>query len=416
MSLDKQAVQLLLAQYKAEKLSLDMTRGKPSPQQLDLANALLTNLSEADYLAEDGTDCRNYGGLDGLPETKKLFADYMQVSTKEIIIGGNASLPLMHNAMTLAMLFGTTENELAWGGQETVKFICPVPGYDRHFSICEHLGIEMINVPMTKNGLDIDTIESLVASDETIKGMWCVPKYSNPTGDVYSADTVKRLASMNTLAKDFRIFWDNAYAVHYLENKPAVLEDIFAACKAVGNEDRVYMFGSTSKITFASAGIGVIAASENNINYFKKHMSFQTIGPDKINQLRHNRFFKNTDGILKHMEKHAALLAPKFNVVLDVLENNLGGVEINGKAVATWDKPEGGYFISLDTQDGMAKKVIAMALDLGVKLTPAGAPFPYGIDPNDSNIRIAPSFPSIDEMKKATEVLATCILAVTMDA
>ena len=406
-----------IEKLKSENLALDMTRGKPSPQQLDISAEMINILNADDLKSQDGTDCRNYGVLDGIPEAKALFADLMNVKESQIIIGGNSSLELMHKAITLAVLFGVQSDDAKdkpWGKQETIKFLCPSPGYDRHFSVCEHLGIEMIPVAMNENGPDMDAVEELVANDDSIKGIWCVPKYSNPTGDSYSDEVVDRLASMKTKANDFRIMWDNAYAVHFVGSELAQLKDILPACEKAGNPDRAYIFGSTSKISFAGAGVAVIASSENNIAYFKKHLSIQTIGSDKLNQLRHVRFFKSAQGVHDHMQKHADILKPKFDAVLEVLEAYLGGKTHNDKPVATWQAAQGGYFISLDTQPGLAKKVVEKAASLGVKLTPAGATFPYGNDPQDSNIRIAPSFPNVEEVTKATEVLALAILSETL--
>lgn len=397
------------ADFKAQNLNLDMTRGKPSPKQLDLSLPMLSLIDADNVVNTEAGDLRNYGGLDGIPQAKKLFSEFMQVTPDELIIGGNASLPLMYNALFLAMYFGTSESAKPWKDEPKVKFICPVPGYDRHFSICEHLGVEMITVPMTNTGPDMDQVEALVAADSAIKGMWCVPKYSNPDGVTYSDDCVERLASMKTAAKDFRLFWDNAYTVHFLGDAPAPLADILDACKRHDHAQRVYLFGSTSKISFAGAGLAFTAGDVANIAYFKKHLSNQIIGPDKINQLRHVLFFKNMDGIIAHMENHASILKPKFDAVLKELDSAFGNINI-----ASWKKPEGGYFISLDGQPGTAKATIAKAGELGVKLTPAGSPFPYGKDPQDNNIRIAPSFPRIEDVQMATKVLCACLEWVTL--
>ena len=394
---------------RAGGLSFDMTRGKPSNAQLDLSMPMLQCVDQNNYLAEGNVDCRNYGGLDGLTESKRFFAKYIGVAETEIVIGGNASLNMMHDAMSIAMLHGTTEGG-PWVEHNEVNFLCPVPGYDRHFAICEHLGIKMIPVAMTDDGPDMDRVEALVKDDESIKGIWCVPKYSNPTGICYSDEIVDRLASMPTAAKDFRIFWDNAYTVHHLGSGIAQIKDILTSCKDVGNEDRPYMFGSTSKLTFPGSGVAMMAGSENNMAFFRKHLAFQTIGPDKLNQLRHIKFLEDMEGLADHMEKHAILLKARFDAVLDVLEANLAGKEI-----AHWSRPDGGYFIDLNAMPGVAEKVISMAGELGVKLTPAGATFPYGKDPEDKNIRIAPSFPTVDEVRKATEVLTVCIESVTID-
>jgi aspartate/methionine/tyrosine aminotransferase len=391
-------------EFQSQRISLDMTRGKPCPEQLDLSAALLDGVNRKAFRAADGTDCRNYGGLDGIPEAKALFADYMGVTTEELIIGGNSSLTMMHDAMTWAMVFGAAADSPAWGRQGPVKFLCPSPGYDRHFSICEHLGIEMIPVAMTSDGPDMDAVESLAAAEAGIKGIWCVPKYSNPTGAVYSDAVVTRLAVMPTRAPDFRIFWDNAYAVHHFGGAPARLADIMDACRKSGQSNRVLMFGSTSKISFPGSGIAFMAGSRANMAWARTHLGFQTIGPDKLNQLRHVACFKSMEGILAHMQKHAAIMAPKFDAVLEVLERELGGM-----GVAQWTRPTGGYFISLDTAPGCARRVVQMAAEVGVKFTPAGSTYPQRKDPADANIRIAPSFPAVADIHTAVEVLAVCI-------
>lgn len=392
-----------IGSLRGQQLALDMTRGKPGKAQLDLSLPMLNIVGPDNYIAQDNVDCRNYGGLDGLTEAKRFFAQYLGVTDQEIIIGGNASLNIMHDAMSIAMLHGTTEGG-PWVKEEEINFLCPVPGYDRHFAICEHLGIKMIPVAMTEHGPDMCRVEALVKDDQTIKGIWCVPKYSNPTGICYSDEIVQRLASMTTAAKDFRIFWDNAYTVHHLGHEIARVEHILDACKRAGNEDRAYIYGSTSKLTFPGSGVAMMAGSENNMAFIRKHLAFQTIGPDKLNQLRHVLFLKDMEGLLEHMNKHAVLLKARFDAVLAVLDQ-----ELSGKGVAHWSKPEGGYFIDLDALPGTAKEIISMAAQLGVKLTPAGATFPYGNDPEDKNIRIAPSFPTVDEVTKATEVLCVCI-------
>ena len=397
-------------EFKAKKLKLDMTRGKPCPEQLDLSIGLLTCLSDGDYKALDGTDCRNYGGVEGLPEARELFSRFLEVEPHEIIIGGNSSLALMHDTIARAMLLGVAGTETPWAKLPKVKFICPSPGYDRHFAICEQFGIEMITVDLYHDGPDMDAVEELVAHDDSIKGIWCVPKYSNPSGITYSDETVARLATMKTKAKDFRIFWDNAYAVHHLTDKPDKLSNILTACKEANNPDRVFIFGSTAKVSFAGAGVAMMAASENNINQIRKQIAVQTIGPDKINQLRHVRFFKTMENIELHMKKHAAILKPKFDTVLNKLES-----ELAGKNIATWTKPNGGYFISLNVMEGCAKTVVAMAAEAGVALTKAGATFPYGKDPLDRNIRLAPTFPPLDELEKAIELVTICIQLVSID-
>lgn len=397
----KEQLQKRYQEAKGRGLSLDMTRGKPCPEQLDLAAGMLDCLGR-DYKAADGTDCRNYGVLDGLPEAKKLFAEFLEVTSPEIIVAGNSSLALMHDAVAQALLRGVPGGSQPWR-EGRPKFLCPSPGYDRHFAICEHLGIDMVVVDMTDEGPDMDQVERLAAADDSIKGIWCVPKYSNPTGVVCSDAVVDRLAKMKA-ASDFRIFWDNAYAVHHLTANPPALKNLLAACKAAGNTDRVLIFGSTSKISFAGSGVAMVAASEQNITYMKRNMSFQTIGYDKLNQLRHVRFFGNMAGIAAHMKKHAAILAPKFAAVTSILERELGG-----SGLARWTQPAGGYFVSIDTKEGCAKGVVTLAAEAGVKLTNAGATFPYGKDPADRNVRIAPSMPSLAEIEQAMEIVAICI-------
>ncbi|WP_078553847.1 aminotransferase class I/II-fold pyridoxal phosphate-dependent enzyme [Alkalihalobacterium alkalicellulosilyticum] len=391
--------------FKGQGLKLDMSRGKPSSQQLDLSNGMLDVLtSEDSQKAADGTDVRNYGGLDGLPETKQFFAEILEVRPEEIIIGGNSSLNMMHDTIARALFHGVPGSEKPWSALPKVKFLCPSPGYDRHFAICELFNIEMIIVDVTEEGPDMDLVEKLVKEDEAIKGIWCVPKYSNPEGITYSDEVVDRLAKMETKAIDFRIFWDDAYTIHHLTDTPDQLKNILSTCKEVGTEDRVFIFTSTSKVTFAGSGIGVMAASETNIKYTQKLLSFQTIGPDKINQLRHLKFFKNQENLAEHMRKHAELIKPKFDIVLNTLE-----AELAGSGIASWKKPNGGYFISFNTLEGCAKKVVSMAKEAGVTLTGAGATFPYGKDPEDRNIRIAPTFPSLEELQKAVDVFCLCV-------
>lgn len=392
-----------------QKLSLDMTRGKPSKEQLDLSLPMLHAVGPGNYMAQGNVDCRNYGGLDGLTEAKQFFAQYLGVSDQEIIVGGNASLNIMHDVMSIAMLHGTTQGG-PWVKNEETNFLCPVPGYDRHFAICEHLGIKMIPVAMTQDGPDMGRVEALVKDDQTIKGIWCVPKYSNPTGVCFSDEIVERLAGMSTAAKDFRIFWDDAYTVHHLGHEIARVKNILDACKQAGNVDRAYIFGSTSKLTFPGSGVAMLAGSENNMAFFRKHLSYQTIGPDKLNQLRHVLFLKDMAGLLNHMDKHAELLKARFDAVLGIL-----AAQLSDKNIAHWSKPQGGYFIDLDALSGTAKDIVAMAAQLGVKLTPAGATFPYGNDPENKNIRIAPSFPTVDEVTKATEVLCVCLEKVCVE-
>jgi aspartate/methionine/tyrosine aminotransferase len=397
-------------QFQSKNMALDMTRGKPCSEQLDLAAGLFDSAGSSQYTAEDGSDCRNYGGLDGLAEAKTLFSALMGVGVDEIIIGGNSSLNMMHDAFMRAMVNGVGENSPPWKLLPKVKFLCPSPGYDRHFFICQYLGIEMIPIDMNADGPDMDRVEDLVAADENIKGIWCVPKYSNPTGAVYSDSVVDRLANMNAKADDFIIFWDNAYAVHHLGDRPASLKNILSACKQAEHPDRVLIFGSTSKISFASAGLAMMAGSQANIDRARKQMSFQTIGPDKLNQLRHVRFFKNIAGIEDHMKKHAAILKPKFEVVQSVLDRELGG-----KNIASWSKPTGGYFVSVDTMEGCAGPVVRMAAEAGVKLTPAGSTFPYMQDPLNRNIRLAPSFPPLEDIRLAMELVGICIQMVSIE-
>jgi aspartate/methionine/tyrosine aminotransferase len=398
------------AEFQSRRITLDMTRGKPCSEQLELSLGMLEGDIAGAYLTPGGLDCRNYGGLDGIPEAKNLFADYMGVEPDELILGGNSSLNMMHDTILRAMVKGVTDGAPPWGQLSKVKFLCPSPGYDRHFFICEYLGIEMIPIDMQENGPAMDQIETLVAADETIKGIWCVPQYSNPTGSVYSDEVVERLVSMKTRAADFRIFWDNAYAVHHLVDNPFRLKNLLTACKKAGNPERAFMFGSTSKISFAGAGLAIMAASQPNIQWITNQMAFQTIGPDKLNQLRHTLFFKDMDGIEAHMKKHAMILKPKFDAVQRILEN-----ELKGKNIASWSKPQGGYFVSIDTLEGCAAEVIKKAADAGVKLTQAGSTFPYKNDPLDRNIRIAPSFPPLADVQAAMELVAICIQLVSLD-
>lgn len=389
-----------LEKYKSMALDLNMARGKPCKEQLDLSNRLINGNVDLSI----GADYRNYGLLDGIPEAKTLFAKVLGVDFDEIIIGGNSSLSMMYDTIVKAMLFGNVDSSEPWGKLETVKFLCPVPGYDRHFSICEQFDIEMINIEMDENGPNMDQVEALVKADSSIKGMWCVPKYSNPSGITYSDEVVKRLATMDVAAKDFRIFWDNAYVVHHLTEIPDDLMCILKACKDVNHDNRVLMFTSTSKITFPGSGVTALGASKENIAFLKKQMAYQTIGPNKINQLLHVDMFKNLQGIEEHMKKHAEIIKPKFDMVLRFFDENL-----KGKNIARWNSPKGGYFISLDVLDGCAKDVVSLCKECGVILTDAGATFPYKLDPKDSNIRIAPTFPAINELEMAIEVLCDCI-------
>ncbi|BFM09629.1 aminotransferase class I/II-fold pyridoxal phosphate-dependent enzyme [Halioxenophilus aromaticivorans] len=386
---------------------LNMARGNPCQEQLDLSNELLTCVNKMNCITRDGVDVRNYGGIDGINEAKDLFSKYMDVNVTEIIVAGNSSLNLMYNALALALIQGTT-NGPGWLSQGAIKFLCPTPGYDRHFSLCESLGIQMIAVPLNEDGPDMDIVENLVKSDHLIKGIWCVPKYSNPTGICYSDETINRLAFMDTAAGDFRIFCDNAYAVHHLGNKGTQIANLLEACKLASNPERAYLFGSTSKLTFPGAGVAMVAASEKNISYFRKQLGFQTIGPDKINQLRHVNFFQDIDGLMTHANLHANILRKKFDVILDVFDQYLSSGNL-----ASWRRPDGGYFISVNLLPGCAKKVVDLAKTFGLTLTPAGATFPYGYDAEDRNIRIAPSSLTVEDAKLASEILCKCIVSVS---
>ena len=389
-------------EFKDLHLSLNMARGKPAPDQIDHANGMLETMT--DYHAKDGLDVRNYGVLDGLPEMKEIFSDLLDIPAKNIIVGGNASLNLMFDQMMRLVVFGTA-GEKPWGQLEKVKFLCPAPGYDRHFSVTETLGFELITVDMTSEGPDMDQVEKLVAEDESIKGIWCVPKYSNPQGITYSDETVRRFARLKPAAKDFRIYWDNAYSIHHLyDDNQDFLVEILEACAKAGNPDLVYKFTSTSKVSFPGSGIAAVAASKANLEDFRSYMQIQTIGHDKLNQLRHVKFFKNIDGLNEHMRKHAPILRPKFEMVLNTLDRELGGL-----GIGEWTKPHGGYFISFDSMEGCAKAIVAKAKEAGVVLTGAGATYPYGKDPKDSNIRIAPSFPTPEDLGKAAEVFVLCV-------
>ena len=396
---------------KALNLQLDMSRGKPSPSQLDVSLGLMDALNSNSVLkSEDGTDCRNYGVLDGIPEAKKLMADMMGTTADHIIIFGNASLTIMYDSISRSYTHGVL-GSTPWCKLDKVKFLCPVPGYDRHFAITERFGIEMINVPMTHDGPDMDMVEELVANDDSIKGIWCVPKYSNPQGYCYSDETVRRFANLKPAAKDFRIYWDNAYVIHHLyEDNQVEIPDIISECEKAGNPNLVYEFASTSKVSFPGSGIAAMAASAENLADVKKQMTIQTIGYDKLNQLRHVAYFKNIDGLKAHMKKHADAMRPKFEAVLKVLDEELTGAEIG-----SWVKPLGGYFISFDAMEGCAKKIVAKCKEAGVTLTNAGATFPYGKDPKDSNIRIAPSFPTPEEMAVATDLFVLCVKLVSVE-
>ena len=387
-------------------LNLNMSRGKPSPDVLDVSNDLLGALDS--YKTEDGTDIRNYGVTYGIPECLKLFSDLLDIPEDRLIIGGNASLSHMYNIYSILYLFGPPGFE-PWSKLPKVKFLCPVPGYDRHFAVSEDFGTEMVTVPMTVDGPDMDIVEELVKNDDSIKGIWCVPLYSNPEGVVFSDETVRRLAQMETAAEDFRIFWDNAYGVHHIYEEYKIA-DIMKLADEAGHPDRVYYFFSTSKVTFPGGGVGMFASGENNIKQMKAHISKQTIGYDKLTQLRTYNMFKTPDGIRQHMKKLGAILKPKFDLVLDKLN-----AEFTGTGLLTWVVPKGGYFISIDTLDGCAKEVVAMAKEAGATLTGAGATFPYKKDPNDKNIRIAPTYPDLDELAKTMDLLSICIKLVSIE-
>jgi DNA-binding transcriptional MocR family regulator len=387
--------------FKKLGLKLDMSRGKPSPEQLDLSNALLDAVGS--FKAADGSDTRNYGGAVGLTEARTLFGNLLDVPVAQIAVDSSASLGLMHDTIAFGMLHGMP-GSAPWVAQRPISFLCPVPGYDRHFAICESLDIKMINVPMTAGGPDMDVVEKLVAADAGIKGMWCVPKYSNPSGTVYSRETVRRLAAMKTAAPDFRLMWDDAYRFHHLSDEKVVVPSILDACEKAGHPDRAFVFASTSKITFAGAGLAALAASPANFHWWQRHVSVRSIGPDKVNQLRHVRFLKDKAHVEALMEAHRKLLKPKFDAVLEQFAEYLGKLE-----GVSWTHPKGGYFIDLVTPPGMAKRTVALAREVGITLTPAGAAFPYGKDPDDSHIRIAPSYPSLTEITQAAKGIAICL-------
>lgn len=409
----KEQLAVLTKEYEAAKakgLKLDMSRGKPSPAQLDVSNEMLDIVnSETGCVSDSGTDCRNYGIMEGIPEARQLMGDFLRVPKENVFVCGNASLNIMYDCVSSAMLFGIM-GSTPWCHLDKVKFLCPVPGYDRHFKITELMGIEMINIPMTENGPDMDMVEKLVSSDSSIKGIWCVPKYSNPQGIVYSDETVKRFAALKPAAKDFRIYWDNAYALHYIYDENIEIPEILSECAKAGNPDLVYEFCSTSKISFAGGGISAIASSEANLKWISKRMNVETISYDKINQLRHARYFKNGDGLRAHMRKHAEFLRLKFDVVLETLDR-----ELTGLGAGSWMKPMGGYFISFDAVPGCAKAIVNKCKEAGVVLTGAGATYPYGKDPDDSNIRIAPSYPTLEELKQAAELFTLCAKLATVE-
>ncbi len=397
---------------KAKGLQLDMSRGKPATSQLDMTMDIMSTLdAETKLYTADGVDCRNYGILDGIPEAKVLMGEMMGTSADNVIVFGNSSLTIMYDTVSRSMTHGVC-GSTPWCKLDTVKFLCPVPGYDRHFAITQHFGIEMINIPMSSTGPDMDMVEKLVSEDKAIKGIWCVPKYSNPQGVTYSDDTVRRMANLKPAAEDFRIYWDNAYVIHdlYEADKDDLLE-ILSECEKAGNPDMVFEFSSTSKVSMAGAGIAAIAASKTNLDFIKKSMTIQSIGYDKVNQLRHVKFFKNIDGLKSQMAKHADLMRPKFEAVIEVLEKELNGLEIG-----SWIKPKGGYFISFDAMEGCAKAIVQKCKDAGVVLTGAGATYPYGKDPKDSNIRIAPSYPTPEEMEQATDLFVLCVKLASVEA
>lgn len=408
---EKSELEARFEEVKAKGLKLDMSRGKPSAAQLDLAMGMMDVLnSDSDLKCEEGIDCRNYGALDGIREAKQLLADMMEVPIDNVIIYGNSSLNVMFDTVSHAMTHGVM-GSTPWCKLDKVKFLCPVPGYDRHFTISEYFGIEMINVPMTPTGPDMDMVEKLVSEDETIKGIWCVPKYSNPQGITYSDETVRRFAALKPAAEDFRIYWDNAYGIHHLyEDKQDYLPELLLECKKAGNPDMVYKFCSTSKVSFPGSGIAALAASQGNLADLKRQLTVQTIGHDKLNQLRHVRFYKDIHGMVEHMKKHANIMRPKFEAVLDILEKELGGLEIG-----SWIRPRGGYFISFDALPGCAKAIVAKAKEAGLIMTGAGATFPYGKDPKDSNIRIAPTYPTPEELQMAAEIFVLSVKLVSID-
>lgn len=396
---------------KGKGLKLDMSRGKPSTTQLDTGMEILNFInSQSDLKTEEGIDCRNYGIMDGIPEAKRLMAAIMGVRPEQVIVCGNSSLNLMYDSISRSMTHGVC-GSTPWTKLDKVKFLCPVPGYDRHFAVTGHFGIEMINIPMTPQGPDMDLVEKYVNEDASVKGIWCIPKYSNPQGISYSDETVRRFAALKPAAEDFRIYWDNAYAIHHLydDNQDEIL-NILEECEKAGNPDMVYEFASTSKVSFAGGGIAAVASSDANLADIKKSMTIQTIGFDKINQLRHARYYKDINGLKAQMKKHADILRPKFEAVLEVLERELGGLEIG-----TWVHPRGGYFIAFDAMDGCAKEIVAKCKEAGVVLTGAGATFPYGKDPRDCNIRIAPSFPTPEEMAAATDLFVLCVKLVSVN-
>lgn len=409
---EKDSVQKKYDELKALGLKLNMSRGKPGSDQLDASSGIMDNISLSDdMVGEDGMDIRNYGVLEGTAECRKLMADMLETEPENVIVYGNSSLNIMFDRVSRSMTHGVLGSTPWMKLDHPVKFLCPVPGYDRHFAVTEFFGIEMINIPMDENGPDMDMVEELVSGDESVKGIWCVPKYSNPTGMTYSDEVVRRMAALKPAAADFRIYWDNAYGIHDLyPGDGDTLLNIMDECEKAGNPDMVYVFGSTSKISLAGSGIAALAASRANIDSIKKQLAFQTIGYDKVNQMRHVKFFGDINGMKEHMKKHADMIRPKFEAVLESLEENLGGL-----GICAWTKPKGGYFISFDTLEGCAKRVISLCADAGVVLTGAGATYPYGKDPKDTNIRIAPTFPTIDELKQACEVFVTSVKLASLE-
>lgn len=399
----KNETQALYDDFKAQKLCLNMARGNPCKEQLELSVDMLSLFNDGNFVSENGIDVRNYGMLDGIPEAKELFSDMIGVDDDEVIIFGNSSLNAMFWAVQTAYnkgILGCTP----WAQYEKIKFLCPVPGYDRHFKVTEFFGIEMINIPMTKNGPDMDIIEKLVAEDDSIKGIWCVPQYSNPDGISYSDETVRRFANLHPAAKDFRIFWDNAYCIHHLTDNPVMILNILDEAKKAGNEDIVYIFGSTSKITFPGAGVAVMGASKKNVEELKKYLGISIISYDKMNQLRHVKFFGSFKNMCEHMKKHKAIIAPKFKLVCRILEQHIAPL-----GIGSWTNPEGGYFISFNSMKGCAKRIVKLCSEAGVTLTGAGATFPYGIDPDDRNIRLAPTYPPMEDLEKAMELFVICV-------
>jgi DNA-binding transcriptional MocR family regulator len=396
--------------FKGRGLKLDLTRGKPSPAQLELSAALLSLPGSQDYVAEGALDCRNYGGLQGLAEARRLFSTMMGASPEQVVVANNSSLALMHDTIVYALLKGMCDSVAPWSKQGEISFLCPVPGYDRHFKICEDYGIRMIPVALNEEGPDMDEVEQLVAQDASIKGIWCVPKYSNPTGTVYSDATIERLAAMKTAAPDFRLYWDNAYSVHHLTDEHIEIANVLELCARHGHPNRAFVFASTSKITLPGAGLAVFAASKDNVKWLLARFTPRTIGPDKINQLRHVRFLKDGAAIEDLMNGHKSLIAPKFRKVLDIFDKKLAGIPD-----VTWTRPKGGYFISLEVPRGCAKRVVALAKEAGVALTPAGATHPYGKDPGDRTIRIAPTFPELPEVAQAAEGVAVCVLLAAVE-